>query len=72
MTIAGYWLELPWNDDYLDPMMDPAEEVKGGDEYVLPGSGLWKYPRDMILNHRVHRQGRLDVGERWSDGSLNR
>lgn len=72
VTIAGYWLQLPWRDDYLDPMEDPAELVKGGDKYVLPGSGLWSYPREMILNHRTRSQGRLDVGENLCGGLLFR
>ena len=72
VTIATFGLSLPWKDDDLDLLPDPAEAVGRGSEYVLPGSGLWGYSRDWILNHRVNDQGRLDVGANLCGGLLFR
>jgi hypothetical protein len=65
VTIASYGLSLPWKDDDLEPLPDPAE-LERGSEYVL--DGLWAYERKMILNHRVNNQGRLDVAENLEGG----
>jgi len=62
-VLAHFQLRLPWKDEYLDLLPDPDEVGKS--EYVIPGSTnmLWRYSRDMILNHRVDDEGKLDPGD---------
>jgi hypothetical protein len=63
VVIAAYHLGLPWKDEYLDLLPDPKEIEK--ENYIVPGSqnSIWRYPREMILNHRVNSQGKLAPGE---------
>jgi hypothetical protein len=63
VVIAAYHLGLPWKDEYLDLLPDPEEIEK--EDYIVPGSqnSIWRYPREMILNHRVNSQGKLAPGE---------
>jgi hypothetical protein len=61
VTIKHYWLEVPWKDDSLRPLMDPME-IDGGKVYRFPQTMI-EYPREMIINHRRLAQGKLAPGD---------
>jgi len=60
VTIAVFWLEVPWKDDHLRPLDDPDE--RGEKIYRFPCTHL-EFPRDMVINHRRYGHGRLAPGE---------
>lgn len=61
ITAKDYWLEIPWKDENLHPLLDPAE-IDGGQIYRFAGTHL-EYPRDMVINHRRLSQGKIGPGE---------
>lgn len=61
VTIKDYWLEVPWRDESLRPLMDPME-IDGGNLYRFPQTMI-EYPRDMVMNHRRLARGKLAPGE---------
>jgi hypothetical protein len=61
ITVQDYWLEIPWRDETLQPLLDPAE-IDGGQIYRFGASHL-EYPREMVINHRRLSQGKIGPGE---------
>jgi hypothetical protein len=61
VTIQNIWLEIPWRDDFLHPLADPAD-LGTESVYRFSGSNL-EYPRDMVINHRRLGHGKLAPGE---------
>jgi hypothetical protein len=64
-VIRGYELQPPWKDDELDLWPDPDDGIPSETEYVIKPPFL-RYPRHMVLNHRVDNQGKLGVGDNIS------
>jgi len=61
VIIRRYELCPPWKDDGLDLLDDPDDGIPSSTEYVIQPPFL-RYPRELILNHRVNSQGELAVG----------
>jgi hypothetical protein len=61
VTIQNIWLEIPWRDDFLHPLADPADLGRQS-VYRFSGSNL-EYPHDMVINHRRLGHGKLAPGE---------
>ena len=61
VAIKDYWLEVPWKDDSLRPLMDPME-IDRSRVYRFPQTMI-EYPRDMVINHRRLAQGKLAPGD---------
>lgn len=53
--IRDMWLDPPpWDASSIEWLGDPAEEAKSGEFYSLPRCE-YKYPRKIVLNHRIRR-----------------
>jgi hypothetical protein len=72
ITVHDYELMPPWKDDDLILLPDPNELSTPRSEYVISDSGHLRFPRDLVLNHRVDGQGRLEAGESFEGGLLFR
>lgn len=62
IVIAWYDIELPWNEEGLEPLIDPKQLDDPSDFYRPPGKGIQVH-RDEVLNHRRYQYGKLGPGE---------
>ncbi len=62
IVIAYYDLELPWQDDELDPLFDPIELDPPSESYKIHPESI-QVSRDKVLNHRRYQNGKLGPGE---------
>ena len=62
-------LEIPWWEPCFRWLEDPLGKVPREYTYDFPGPGPVGFERDMVLNHRLGRRGRLCPGD-WMEGLL--
>lgn len=58
ITIDQYWLELPWTQ--LSWLEEPPKKHYG---YQMPDPLRYPYARELVLNHRVRRKGKIYPGD---------
>ncbi len=63
LVIRYITLEPPWQDPQFYWLPDPADSRTEKDPYVIPGTGGLEYPRELVINHRTSRRGRLKHGD---------
>lgn len=64
ITIHDMWIEIPWRDEFLNPLADPAE--LGAEKVYRFSMSSLEYPRDMVINHRKLGHGKLAPGDTLS------
>ncbi len=69
IVIAYYDLELPWKDDDLNPLFDPADLDPPSGFYQIHPESI-HVPRDKVLNHRRYQNGKLGPGEAFRGSFL--
>jgi hypothetical protein len=63
IRVQSYRLEVPtfeWNFDWLE---DPLRKSPRGYSYSFPPPGPVEFHREVVLNHRIGRKGRLNPGD---------
>ncbi len=65
VVIANFRLRPIWSRASPEAIDDPSESDGSASEYIVPATSL-KYPRDMVLNHKLNADGELPVGKSMS------
>jgi hypothetical protein len=63
ICVQQYRLEVPkfeWNFEWLE---DPLRKSPRGYSYSFPPPGPVEFAREVVLNHRIGRKGRLNPGD---------
>ena len=69
LWLHEYRLEIPWWEPSFQWLKDPWGKIPREHTYSFPDSTLIGFERDIVLNHRLGRRGRLCPGD-WIEGSL--
>jgi hypothetical protein len=62
-------LEIPWREPCFRWLEDPLGKIPREYTYSFPDPGPVGFERDIVLNHRLGRKGRLCPGD-WMEGLL--
>jgi hypothetical protein len=65
VVIANFRLRPIWSSATLEVIDGPSESDATASEYIIPATTL-KYPRDVVLNHKLNGGGELPVGKTLS------